>query len=76
MNRQRKDLAIDLTHSFAEALEIAQQYAKHPRVSCVVTNEEKSTFNALPGYMDKDTNNVKQIALVTPDGRVWVLREL
>jgi hypothetical protein len=48
-----------------------------PRVSAVlmVGDPENRRYWAVPGYMDADTEDMQQILLVTPDGRVWEVRK-
>ena len=43
--------------------------ARGPRVAAVL--KSKGKFSAVPGFMDNDTAKVKQVLLVTPDGRLW-----
>lgn len=52
-----------------EAIEAARKLAKSPRVAAVLRGGE--IFAAVPGYIDGDTDKTKQVALVTPDGKVW-----
>ncbi len=52
-----------------EAIEAAKRLATAPRVSAVLRGGDK--FAAVPGYIDGDTEATKQIALITPDGKVW-----
>lgn len=61
-----------------EAIEAAKILAKTgPRVASVVILPKKTDNKhaALPGYMDNDTDNIKTVRLVTPDGRVWEAKE-
>lgn len=60
-----------LTHTkIDKAISQAKKLAAAgPRVAAVL--ESGGKFGAVPGYMDSDGERVSQVALVTPDGRVW-----
>ncbi len=48
-----------------------------PRVAAVLAlyGGKKLQYAAVPGYLDCDTDTMKQIALFTPDGRMWAVKD-
>lgn len=57
--------------SFESAVTVARTFAAAgPRVAAIVT-KDATTYRAISGYMDADQADLEQVALVTPDGRVW-----
>lgn len=46
--------------------------ADGPRIAAVLQGDGR--YGAVPGYLDSDAGKIQQVALVTPDGRVWELR--
>lgn len=67
---------------YKDALKVARLMAMEgPRVSAIVCRTEKGLldFRPLEGYVDSNDRlpaGMRQIALVTPDGRVWRTRRL
>jgi hypothetical protein len=63
---------------FKTTIKEARRLAKiGPRVSAIlkinsIDPNVNGTYKAVPGFMDNDTGNLKQVVLVTPDGRLWV----
>ena len=60
--------------SFHDAQMVAKRFAKEgPRVAAVLAlyGGKKLQYSAVPGFIDEDTDTMKQIALFTPDGRKW-----
>ena len=50
----------------------ARKFAKDgPRVAAILAAALDGKQAAAAGFIDADLPNVKQVALVTPDGRVW-----
>jgi hypothetical protein len=66
---------MQLTHkTMDKAVKRARKLAEEgPRVSAVLTDGD--LYGAVPGYLDADTNKCRQVALVTPDGRVWETKD-
>jgi hypothetical protein len=62
---------VKLTHkTIGPAIEKAKKLAAEgPRVSAILKSNLR--YGAVPGYLDADTGSIEQVALVTPDGRVW-----
>ena len=58
--------------TFDDALVFARVLAvEGPRVSAILT--KGGLFVAAPGFINADTRSgIKQVALITPDGRVWL----
>jgi integral membrane sensor domain MASE1 len=57
--------------SIASAIALARKSAGiGPRVSAILSMGD--TLLVADGFMDTDTDDLKQIVLVTPDGRLWV----
>lgn len=69
----KKEKALE-KRAYVSAVRAARGFAKEgPRVAAVVKHGK--SYSALAGFIDADTKAIKQIALVTPDGRVWMLPE-
>ena len=66
---------MNLTHTDIEAaITQARKLARAgPRVSAVIS--DGNSYGAVPGYLDAETGKIKQVALVTPDGRVWEIHK-
>lgn len=68
---------VKASRSFVAALDKAKKLAKAgPRVAAVLAlsgNGKKLRYAAVPGYMDSDTDGMKQVRLLTPDGREWMV---
>lgn len=66
-------MKIKASRSFFSAIEKAKKLAAEgPRVAAIlVPTSGRLQYIAIPGYLDKDGENYRQIRLVTPDGRVW-----
>ena len=47
--------------------------ASGPRVAAVLKDKSSGKYGAVSGFMDRDLENVEQVCLVTPDGRVWMV---
>ena len=56
-----------------DAITKAKRFAAEgPRVAAVLhLNGKFDEFEAIPGYVDADTEHIKQVRLVTPDGQEW-----
>ena len=59
--------------SRAAAIEDARKLAAEgPRVAAVLQSTRRpKEYGAVPGFMDGDGKGLRQVLLVTPDGRVW-----
>jgi hypothetical protein len=56
--------------SIETAIKRAQKLAADgPRVAAVLHGD--GMYGAVAGYLDADFGNIQQVALITPDGRVW-----
>lgn len=65
-----KERAADVA-GYAAAVADACEFARQgPRVAAVALYADER-YLALCGFIDRDTDDIKQIALITPDGRVW-----
>ncbi len=63
------------SETYEVAIKNAKKFAKAgPRVAAVLQRmgEKGVEYKSAPGYMDADNDEIQQIALVTPDGRVWL----
>jgi hypothetical protein len=61
--------------TFKRAVKEAKKIAEEgPQVAAVlkIWGSGYSEYRAVPGYIDRDAEELQQIALITPDGRVWV----
>ncbi len=65
--------AVKESKSLYAAIEKATQYAREgPRVSAVLTaGSPRPKYIAVEGFLDFDGDELKQIMLITPDGRQW-----
>lgn len=65
----------DLGPTHRKAIRLAAKYAREgPCVAAVLWLPKSRQYIAVKGFVDADTPIAKQHALVTPDGRVWVLQ--
>jgi hypothetical protein len=68
----------DEVWTYREALKIARLLAiEGPRVAAIAYSHSKKQYRPLEGFADSNAGlpkDWKQIALVTPDGRVWKTR--
>lgn len=52
------------------AVKAARQFARQgPRVAAIL--QSGRSYYAVPGYIDTNKPGVKQIRLITPDGKIW-----
>jgi hypothetical protein len=72
--KPEKKPVVAVTTQWDAAVEDARRMAADgSRVASILEDRTKpGTYAAVPGFMDRDTTGlIKQVALITPNGRVW-----
>lgn len=73
-NGTKTDIKNHHNKNLMSALSQAKKFAQDgPRVAAVIERMKPYfSYQAIPGFIDCDTEEMKQIVLVTPDGRLWL----